>query len=200
MRHTMIRTWWLLALCGILEAVYSALNLFMMNPDGTLEMRTFAVRVTVVFLGRFALAAGICAVAAGLWSLGRNGSWLLVLNGLALSAYGLISVFWRHGRLQFLPIALLFVVMAASIAALMWGSMPRLRRHAVDKWFVALAGAVAVCFAVGFIVSGFGWVRFDQPGSYFLWMSLYFGFSAICMLALGLRLNSIRAAGHRMAH
>ncbi len=33
----------------------------------------------------------------------------------------------------------------------------------------------------------------------FLWLSSYFGFSAICMLALALRLNSLRAAIHRMA-
>jgi hypothetical protein len=32
-----------------------------------------------------------------------------------------------------------------------------------------------------------------------LWLSSYFGFSAICMLGLGLRLNSLRAAVHRMA-
>ena len=33
----------------------------------------------------------------------------------------------------------------------------------------------------------------------FLWLSCYFGFSAICMLGLALRLNSLRAAIHRVA-
>jgi hypothetical protein len=55
-------------------------------------------------------------------------------------------------------------------------------------------------FALAFFALGFRWIKLG-PGSHsdLLWLSSYFGFSAICMLGLGLRLNSLRAAVHRVA-
>ena len=31
--QTLIQNWWLMALCGVLQAVYSVVILFMQNPD-----------------------------------------------------------------------------------------------------------------------------------------------------------------------
>lgn len=199
MIQTLIRNWWLLVLCGVLEAVYAVMNLFMLDPEGSPTLRTFGLRMTVVFLGKFALAAGVCAVAAGVWRAGKGKSWLLALNGLALSAFGWISIFYSRGRLAFLPVALLFVVMALSLGVPALAAAPTLRRHAPDQRLLRLAGAGAAGFGLGFAALGFGWIELQQPGSYFLWTSCYFGFSAICMLGLGLRLNRLRAAIHRMA-
>jgi hypothetical protein len=33
-------------------------------------------------------------------------------------------------------------------------------------------------------------IKLEHPGSFFLWMGSYFGFSAICMLGLALRLRN----------
>ena len=38
------------------------------------------------------LAAGACAIAAGLWRSGSGNSWLISLHGLALGVFGLIGV------------------------------------------------------------------------------------------------------------
>jgi hypothetical protein len=73
-----------------------------------------------------------------------------------------------------------------------------LRRHIPDKWFLDLADAASIGFALAFFVFGFPWIRLE-PLEFLLLMSSYFGFSAIFMLGLGLRLNSVRAAIHRMA-
>lgn len=49
--QTLIKNWWLLALCGVLDAIYSVTNLFMRGPDGALTLRTFATRGTAVQMG-----------------------------------------------------------------------------------------------------------------------------------------------------
>ena len=145
-----------------------------------------------------ALAAGACTIAAGLWHSSKGRSWLLVVNGAALAALGLILRFWT-GRLALRTIALLFVVMALSIGILQLATALRLWRHVAEEWFLGLAGAVSVGFAVAFFGLAFRWIKPERPESIFLWLSSYFGFSAICMLTVSLRLNSVRAAIHRMA-
>jgi hypothetical protein len=151
------------------------------------------VENTVVFQGKLALAAGACAIAAGIWMSMKDKSWLLVLNGLALTAYGLISVFWSQGRFTFLPVALLFVVMAVSLGIFALASALTLR-HGPDKWLIGLGGAVSIGLGLAFLALGFRWIGFHGPGSYFIWSSSYFGLSAICMTGLGLRLNSRQTA------
>jgi uncharacterized membrane protein HdeD (DUF308 family) len=198
MPRTLLKSWWLLAACGVFEAAIAFVNFLMRDPSGSLTLRQFAGVNTVVFQGKFALAAGVCALAAVIWMSMKSKAWLLALNGLALCVYGLISVFWSQGKLAFLPVALLFVVMAISLGiyalavALTQGRGP-------GQWLLGLAGAISVGFALAFFALGLRWIGFHGPGSYFLWSSSYFGFSAICMLGLGLRLNARLATLHHMA-
>ena len=86
------KTWWLLALCGIIDAICAAMNLLMLNPDGSLSLRRFALPNAVWDMSMLALVAGACAITAGLWNSGSGNSWLLSLHGLALGAFGLIGV------------------------------------------------------------------------------------------------------------
>ncbi len=197
--QTLIKNWWLLALCGVLDAIFSVVYLVTQAPDGSLTVRKYAVHGTIVFLGKLALAAGACTIAAGLWRSTKGKSWLLVVNGFALSALGLIFNNLTHYRISFRTVALLLVVMAMSVGIFELVTARTLRRHVADEWFLGLAGAASVGFALAFLALGFRWIQLEQPESMFLWLSSYFGFSAICMLALALRLNSLRAAIHRMA-
>ena len=64
-------------MCGVLDAMQAAMNLLMLNPDGSLSLRRFGLPNAVWDMGMLALAAGACAIAAGVWSSGRNNSWLL---------------------------------------------------------------------------------------------------------------------------
>ena len=41
-------SWWLLALCGVLDAMHSAMNLFLRNPNGSLALRRLAPPNTVL--------------------------------------------------------------------------------------------------------------------------------------------------------
>ena len=199
--QTLIKNWWLLALCGVLDAIYSVTNLLVQGPDGSLTLRQYAVPGTVVFLGKVALAAGACTIVAGTWRSAQGKSWILVLNGLALGALGAIFTFWT-GPLAFRTVALLLVIVAMSNGIFEWVIARAFWRppHVADEWFLGLAGASSVGFAFVFFALAFHWIKLE-PGSHedFLWFGSYFGFSAICMLGLALRLHSLRAVIHRMA-
>jgi hypothetical protein len=190
---TLTKSWWLLALCGVLDAALAALNLFMFTWDGSPAWHTFAIRGAALLMSRIALAAGICTIAAGIWSFGNARSWLLVLNGLALSAYGLIPRLWR-GPLSFLLMARLLIIMAISIGIFELLTARTVRRqHPADGWFLGLAGLASFGFAMVFLALIFGWIQLEpRPlhASLFLWLVSYFGFSAICMLAFALRLQN----------
>jgi hypothetical protein len=185
------KTWWLLALCGVLDAMQAAMNLLMLNPDGSLSLRRFGLPNAVWDMGMLALAAGACAIAAGVWSSGRKNSWLLSVHGLALGAFGLIGVSpLVRGPLSFRPVSLLFVVMAVAIGAFALGTARTLLSGAPERWFLSLAGAASIGFAFSFVAVGFAWVRLGTPYFYWIWMSSYFGLSAIFMLWLAWRVHS----------
>jgi len=194
MIQTLIKNWWLLALCGVLDAIMSVIYLIMQDTDGSLTLRTYAVESTIVLLGKLGLAAGVCTIAAGIWRSTKGKCWLLVLNGLALGALGLICYQLTHYQISFRTIALLFVVMSmsAGIFELLIARVLRRQRHVADEWFLGLAGAASVGFALAFFALAFRWIKLD-PGSHadFLWFGSYFGFSAICILGLALRLHSL---------
>jgi uncharacterized membrane protein HdeD (DUF308 family) len=183
------KAWWLLALCGILDAVHAAMNLLMRNPDGSTIMREFAGVHAVRDMGILAVAAGACAIAAGVWNSGREDSWLLSLHGFALGGFGLIAVSpIVRGPLSFRPVSVLFAVMAVSIGAYALTTARGLRPGASKQWFSTM-GAASIGFAFSFLAVGFKLVRLGPPSAFFVWMSSYFGFCAIFMLWLAFRVG-----------
>ena len=196
-----LKTNWLLVLAALLQAIFAAVNLVMLDPDGSAALRRLAVESTVLFQAKFALAAGACTIAAGVWSAmrGKSGEfWLLVLNGAALAAYALIPVL-RTGPLHFSPyFALLLVAMAMS-AGILALTAARVRTRSVEEWLLGLGGAALVGFALAFFAMDFRWIKLDQPGSYFVWLGAFFALSALCMLGLGLHRNGFQAGRQRTA-
>src|SRR5260370_15369454 len=105
MLQTLTKNWWLLALCGVLDAIISVIYLIMQDTDGPVTFHAW--NSTIVFLGKLALAAGVCTIAAGILRSAKGKCWLLVLNGLALAALGLIQFAFTRFRISLLTIALL---------------------------------------------------------------------------------------------
>jgi hypothetical protein len=194
MHRTLTQTWWLLALCGVADAMHAAMNLLMLSPSGHLSLRRLAVPNEILDIGILSIAAGACAIAMGLWSAGRNYSWLLSLHGSALAAFGVIAVSpLVKGPLSFRPVSLLFVAMASSMAAFAF--------LAAQIIWARLAGAVSIGFALSFIAVGFNWVKLGSPESFWIWMSSYFAFCAIFMLSFAAlaRSRSLPGSGQGMA-
>lgn len=166
--------WWLLTLCGILEAAYAVLNLLTQAPNGTLSIRHYLGVNTAMLLCKLAMAAGACSIVAGLWPSSKSRNWLLLLNGAALFAFGLVPLFVYNRRVSFLPFAMMLVVVAVSMGGL------AIRKHSAGFNFAA---TIAALFAVYFVVSGFGLIRLE-PWAYFSSMTSFFLFSAACSLGV----------------
>ncbi|HVN05377.1 MAG TPA: hypothetical protein VMT86_13215 [Bryobacteraceae bacterium] len=168
----------MLALCGILDAACAAMNLLMLNPDAPNMVRNMSM---------LALAAGVCAVVAGLPFSGRGSSWLLALHGLALGTFGLIGVSpLVRGPLSFRALSVLFVLMAGSIALFALRAVQTRRTGTPDTWFFSVIGVASMGFAISFIAVGFGWIR-PGPQTFWTGMGSYFGVCAVFMLYLALR-------------
>ena len=193
MLQTLAKNWWLLALAGLLDAALALFHLLMQGPNGATVLGRYMFAQPISLLGETALACGVCTVAAATWH-SRNGRpWLLALNGAALAGFGLLCLFWSRGRHGFLPVALLFLVMALSLGILAFAAARSVRHGAADEWLLKAAGTISVVYALAFLVSGLGWLRFPS-GSYWLFMSSWFAFNAVSMMGFGLRAHRLRTA------
>jgi uncharacterized membrane protein HdeD (DUF308 family) len=192
MAQSLIKSWWLLALCGVLNALFAVQIVLMGSRDGAPILHTFIHgRDAILQLGLLALAAGICTIAASVWDSRKDNSWLLVLNGLSCSALGLLVTLGSTRRITFPTIALVIVIMAMSIGLYELATARRLRGHRIGEWLLGVAGVVSVGFAVVFLGFVLRWIKLDPSPSAqtFNWLGSYFGFTAICMVGLALRLN-----------
>jgi len=195
MAQTLVKSWWLLALCGVLDALFAVLIFLMGSPVGSPILRTFIhSRDASSRLGVLALAAGICTIAASVWSSRKDNSWLLVLNGLACSSLGLLFTLGATRPIDFRTIALVIVMMAMSVGLYELAIARTLRGHLIDEWFLGAAGVISVGFAVAFLGFVLRWIKLDPSPSAqtFYWLGSYFGFTAICMVGLAMRLNGLR--------
>ena len=190
MIQTLIRNWWLLALCGLLEGIVSALYLIMQNTGGPVLAQTWGG--TVIFIGKLAMAAGACAIGAALWRSKNGISWALTLNGLALAALGFIQFELTRLPIGIFVIELLIVLIATSIGVVEFAIARSFhgRGHRTEAWLLKSAAIVSFGFILPSLALGLQWIRM-QPGSHadLLWLGLFFGFTAICSVALAIRLH-----------
>ena len=199
--QTLIKNGWLLALCGLLDAIYAAVTFLMQDPDGSVIFRTSVNRYdTLEHMGLLALAAGACTVATG--GVGfREKSWLVVVNGLACGALGLTLCGTFGSRIGFRTLALFIVVMALSLGIYELSAALTLRGHSPGKWLVTSAGVISIGFALAFLAFAFHWIEMGRrPLADFVWFGSYFGFTALGMLGLGLGMHGsgpFQLKGHR---
>ena len=194
MIQTLSKNWYLLALSALLTALSSAIYfiLYDAGPDST---HLLGWRVEVMLLSKLLIAAGVCAIAAGVWRPEKGIPWLLVLNGLALSAYGLIPLLTRAG-LSFRLFALLVAVMAMSLGffALTVARAMRYQQHGADMWMFGASGVALLGSAFAFIALVNGWIQLERRPfhpSLFLWFCAFFGFSAVIMLTFAVMLRRL---------
>ncbi|MBI1897589.1 MAG: hypothetical protein HYS04_13850 [Acidobacteria bacterium] len=190
MIRTLVKNWWLLALCGVLDAAISAIYLVMHGTNGPVLSRSWSG--TVVLVGKVAVAAGVCTVVAAVWR-SRNGtSWGLALNGLALAALGLIQYGLTRFPISILAFSVLIIVMAVSIGVVELSIARDFRRqhHVADAWFFRLVGIASVSLVLPSLAVGLRWVPLER-GSHLdlLWLASYFGLAAVGMIALSVRLH-----------
>ena len=202
MTQSLVKSWWLLALCGVLDALFAVLIVLMGSSDESPNLRMLIHgRAAISRLGLLALAAGVCTIAASVWGSRKDNSWLLVLNGLACSVLGLLVALGATRPITFRTIAFVIVIMAMSIGLYELATARTLRGHLIDGWFLGATGLVSVGFGVAFLAFVLHWIKLDPSPSAqtFDWLGSYFGFTAICMVWLALRVNGLRVHIDRMS-
>jgi uncharacterized membrane protein HdeD (DUF308 family) len=199
MTQSVVKSWWLLALCGVLDALFAVLIVLMGNSDGSPNF--MHSRNAITQLGLLALAAGVCTIAASVWHSRKDNYWLLVLNGLATSSLGILVALGATRPITFRTIALVMVIMAMSIGLYELATARTLRGHLIDEWLLGAAGVVSFGFAVVFLAFVLRWIKLEPSPSAqtFNWLGSYFGFTAICMVGLALRLDLLRVHIDRMS-
>lgn len=189
MTRTSISSWWLLVICAVLYALFAITIVFVAGFDGSPALRALMHhRNTITQMGMLALVAGICTIAAGAWNIRKSNSWLLVLNGIACTAFGAIVGLGAGRSVTFRSIASLIVVMAVSIGIYEFAVARTSRGHLTEQWLLGIAGVISVGFAMVFLAFVLRWLKlYPHSAQTFRWIGSYFGFSALCMLGLALR-------------
>ncbi|HEY7208947.1 MAG TPA: hypothetical protein VH477_01640 [Bryobacteraceae bacterium] len=164
---------WLLLICGVLNLAIAVLY-FQHADYGYTALRD------MLLLGRLMLAAAACTIAAGAWAYADGRRWLLVLNGLGLSALGLLFNGVFGFKIRLLTIALVLIVMALSLAVL---TLENARLHTLFR----IAGMVLIAFAGIFAALGFHLVLLGpESRADAVWIGSYFAFSAMVLFGLAL--------------
>jgi uncharacterized membrane protein HdeD (DUF308 family) len=190
--HALAKGWWLLVLCGIIDAMHASINLLMIPLVSGHLFRGFLSPSDAVWdMGLLALSAGTCATTAGLWNSRTLHFWLLSVHGVALVAFGAIVVFpMVKGPLSFRPVSLLFAAMAASFGAFALDTARAQWRSTGERWFPTAVGAASMAFALSFVVVGFLRIARLEPPIFFCWMSSYFVLCAMFLVWLAFRAHS----------
>jgi uncharacterized membrane protein HdeD (DUF308 family) len=181
---TLVRNWWVVLLRGIAGVIFGVLTFF--APDISLV-------ALVLLFGAYAFADGILAIVSAVRQRGSDRWWVLLLQGIAGVAAGIVTVLWPG----ITALALLYVIAAWAlvIGGLEIAAAIRLRKVITGEWLLALAGIASV--ALGLLL-----VLFPGPGALalVLWIGAYALVSGVLLIVLAFRLRSWgKAHSPRMA-
>jgi hypothetical protein len=176
---TLMKNRLLIVFCGVLQAIVAGTYLSLLNPEGGSRLGT------IRFAGEVAIATGLCAILAGALRSAGGKCWLLVINGAALAALGIIQYGFTRYRISLVTIALLVVVTGLS-----QGIVEHLVARTRRSNFPPLAGPVSAVFGLLLLALGLRWIPI-APGSHLdlIFLAGYFAFASLCMLGLAVRLR-----------
>ena len=172
---TLVRNWWVVALRGVAGILFGLI---------TIVAPGISLGALVLVFGAFAFADGILALVSAVQRRGVSDRWwMLLLQGLAGVAAGVVTVVWPD--LTTLALLYLIAAWALVIGALEIAAAIRLRKVITGEWLLALGGIAALGFGVLLIL-------FPQAGALavVLWIGAYALVAGVLLLALGFRLRA----------
>jgi uncharacterized membrane protein HdeD (DUF308 family) len=172
---TLARNWWLVLLRGLAGVVFGLATLFAPN---------ISLIALVLVFGAYALVDGILAIIS---ALRRHGAgtrwWLLLLEGLAGVAAGVVTVFWP----AITTIALLYIIAGWALLTGLFelAAAIRLRKVISGEWLLALSGIASIALAVLLAL-------FPEAGALalVLWIGAFALVFGVLLIALAFRLRS----------
>jgi len=193
MIRMLIKNWWLLFLRGILAIAFAIFIFAFMPfvPAPLLRQLAFAGLAAIFAL--FAFATGILTIVAAVRGAGQGGSaWLVLADGIAITAGGLIILFSSG-------LTLLLLVQLIGLTALVVGMLEllagiHLRRHLTDEWLLITGGVPSIAFAACLLLTHVGTVH-----AALTWISIYALANGMALMGLALRLRSLKNSIHTLA-
>lgn len=182
MNDTLLRSWWVLALRGIVAILFGVITLYW--PQLTLL-------VLVSLFAAYAIFTGVVSVAGAI----RNHShddhwWLFLIIGLVGIGAGVITII--HPAITAVVLVMLIGANALITGVLDIVAAIRLRREIHNEWLLAVSGMAAVVFGV---------LVFLYPAAGALTLigviALYAFITGLLLIASALRLRSISKTGMR---
>jgi len=177
---SLARNWWAVLLRGIAGVLFGII---------TFVAPGISLATLVLVYGAYALVDGVFAVVS---AVRRHGStdrwWVMLIEGIAGIAAGLVTFFWPG----ITALALLYLI---AVWSLLTGVMEviaavRLRKIIAGEWLLALSGVLSIGFGVLLAL-------FPAPGALavLLWIGAYAIVFGCLLVALGLRLRSWQRHG-----
>lgn len=192
MMRVLINNWWLLALRGVFAFLFAVFAFCVQTVTGTWLLSAIALSGLVVLFGLLALLAGLCTIAAAIRGAGREKSFLLLWDGIAICIAGGVILLAPRLDLTFLVHGVAVWAIAVGMLELLLART--LRRHIPDEWSLALAGTVSFLLGAYFLAA-----HVTEPISMLRWLGVYAAFSAVAILVLASRLHALRASVHALA-
>ena len=183
---TLARNWWLVLLRGIAGIIFGLL---------TFVWPEISLAVLVIVFGAYAFADGVMAIISAIrWRGETERWWLILIEGLAGVAAGIITLFWPG----ITALALLYVIAAWALVtgALEIAVAIRLRKVITGEWLLVLSGIASV--ALGVLLA-----LFPGPGAValVLWIGAFAIVSGALLIALAFKLRSWgKSSSPRLAH
>lgn len=175
---SLARGWWLVLLRGVLGVLFGV---------AALAWPALTLATLVLLFGAYALVDGVFAVIAAV-SPPRNRFWSLFLQGLIGIGAGIVT--FKMPGLTALTLLYVIAAWAVVMGVFQIVAAVRLRREITGEVLLALSGVAAVVF---------GGLLFVRPGAGALAVLALIATYAIVfgalLIALGLRLRSLRPAG-----
>jgi uncharacterized membrane protein HdeD (DUF308 family) len=169
------RNWWVFLIRGLLGIAFGVITFF--EP-------AISLAALVLLFGAYAFVDGVFAVVSAVRRhTGATPWWLLLLEGVAGIAAGVMALVWPG----LTALALLWVIAAWALVtgAFEIAAAIRLRRVITGEWLLVLSGLASI--AVGVLL-----MAFPGPGVLVvvLWIGAGAFVSGIMMAALSIRLRS----------
>jgi uncharacterized membrane protein HdeD (DUF308 family) len=193
MIRLMIQNWWLLFLRGVL-AIAFAIFIFAFMPFLPAPfLRQFAFAGLAAIFALFAFATGVLTIATAVRGAGQGGSsWLMLADGIAVTAGGLIILVAPGSTL--LRVIQLIALIALVVGVLEFVAGIHLRRHVTDEWLLISGGIISIAFAPCLLLANIGTVQAAMT-----WVSVYALATGLAVIGLALRLRSLRNSIHALA-
>jgi uncharacterized membrane protein HdeD (DUF308 family) len=132
--------WWLYILRGFLTIAFGIVALTWPN---------LTLRVLIILFGVYAILQGILATGAAFRRWRERSWWLVLLEGVAGIAVGLVAFIWP--TLTAIILLVLIALWAIATGIIEIAAAVQLRKELAGEWRLALAGAISIFTGILFL-------------------------------------------------